>query len=383
MRLFVSAGEPSGDLHAANLIRAVRDRQPGVEFHGFGGDLTAAAGGRLLFPLCDLAVVGFVRVLGSLPRFARVLRLADRFFAEHRPDAVVLIDFPGFHWWLARRARAHGIPVVYFVPPQLWAWAGWRVAKMRRLVDHVLCNLPFEQAWYRERGVPAHYVGHPYFDELRAQRLDEAFLARQQSRPGPVIALLPGSRRQELDYNLPSLTRAAAFVHARRPDARFLFACLKPAHQRRAEELIRSTNLPIEAHHGKTPEIIHLAHSCLAVSGSVGLELLYRGKPSVVIYRQNPVAVAAARAVMRCRYISLVNLLADKELFPEFLTSRCEAEGMAAHVLRWLEHPAAHAALRAELVALCERVAEPGACDRAAAFVLDVMKAEQTRGRAA
>jgi lipid-A-disaccharide synthase len=383
MRLFVSAGEPSGDLHAANLIRAVRARQAGVEFHGFGGERTAAAGGTLLYPLCELAVVGFVRVLGSLPRFAALLRIADCFLAEHRPDAVVLIDYPGFHWWLARRAKAHGIPVVYFVPPQLWAWAGWRVAKMRRLVDHVLCNLPFEEAWYRERRVPAHYVGHPYFDELREQRLDEVFVAQQRSKPGPVVALLPGSRGQELEYNLPSLTRAAALVHARRPDARFLFACLKPAHQRRAETMAHGTGLPIEAHHGKTAEIIHLAHSCIAVSGSVGLELLYRGKPSVVVYRQNPVGVAAARVVMRCRYISLVNLLAGKELFPEFLTSRCEAEGMAAHVLHWLEHPAAHEALREELAALCKRVAEPGACDRAAAFVLEVMKGASCGKRAA
>jgi lipid-A-disaccharide synthase len=383
MRLFISAGEPSGDLHGANLLRAMRQQQPGIDYHGFGGERMAAAGCRLLYPLCDLAVVGFVRVLGSVPRFAGLLRLADRFFAEQRPDAVVLIDFPGFHWWLARLAKAHGIPVVYFVPPQLWAWASWRVGKMRRRVDHVLCNLPFEEAWYRQRNVPAQYVGHPYFDELREQHLDAAFVAEQESRPGPIVALLPGSRRQELDYNLPSLVRAASLMHARRPDVRFLFACLKPEHRRRAEELVRGGNLPIEAHAGKTPEIIHVAHSCIAVSGSVGLELLYRGKPSVVVYRQNPVGIAAARLLMRCPYISLVNLLAGKELFPEFLTSRCEAEGMAKHVLHWLDEPSAHKAVREELAALRERVAEPGACDRAAAFTLEVMRKESREPRAA
>jgi lipid-A-disaccharide synthase len=328
-------------------------------------------------------VVGFVRVLGSVPRFARILREADRFFAERRPDAVVLIDFPGFHWWLARRAKAHGIPVIYFVPPQLWAWAGWRVGKMRRCVDHVLCNLPFEEAWYCRRNVPARYVGHPYFDELREQHLDAAFVAEQESRPGPVVALLPGSRRQELDYNLPSLVRAASLIHARRPDVRFLFACLKPEQCRRAEDLVRGSGLPIEAHAGKTPAIIHVAHSCIAVSGSVGLELLYRGKPSVVVYRQNPVGIAAARALMRCPYISLVNLLAGKELYPEFLTSRCEAEGMAKHILHWLEEPSAYEAVLGELAALRERVAEPGACGRAAAFTLEVMKGSDRGQRAA
>jgi lipid-A-disaccharide synthase len=382
MRLFVSAGEPSGDLHGANLLQAMQHQQAGIEYHGFGGERMAAAGCRLLFPLCDLALVGFTRVLGSLPRFARLLQLADRFFAEQRPDAVVLIDFPGFHWWLARRAKAHGVPVIYFVPPQLWAWAGWRVGKMRRFVDHVLCNLPFEEAWYRQRHVAAQYVGHPYFDELREQRLDPAFVTAQQARPAPVIALLPGSRGQELDYNLPSLIRAASLIHARRPDVRFLMACLKPGHRRRAEDLARDRNLPLEVHAGKTPEIIQIAHSCIAVSGSVGLELLYRGKPSVVVYRQNRVGIAVARVLMCCRYISLVNLLADKELFPEFLTSRCEAQGMAGHILHWLDYPASYEAVRGELTALRERVAEPGACARAAAFTLGVMKG-RNRGRQA
>jgi lipid-A-disaccharide synthase len=382
MRLFVSAGEPSGDLHGANLIRAMQQQQPGIAYHGFGGERMAAAGCQLLYPLCDHAVVGFVRVLGSVPHFARLLGEADRFFAKQRPDAVVLIDYPGFHWWLARRAKAHGIPVIYFVPPQLWAWASWRVRKLRRYIDHVLCNLPFEEAWYRQRRVPARYVGHPYFDELREQHLDAAFVAEQESRPGPIIALLPGSRGQELDYNLPSLVRAASLIQARRPEARFLFACLKPEHRQRAEALVQGSQLPIEAHAGKTAEIIHLAHSCIAVSGSVGLELLYRGKPSVVVYRQNPVGVALARMVMRCPYISLVNLLAGKELFPEFLTSHCKAEGLARHIVHWLEEPAAHEAVRRELVALRERVAEPGACERAAAFTLEVMQGTG-RGRQA
>src|SRR5262249_39480066 len=162
-------------------------------------------------------------------------------------------------------------------------------------------------------------------------------------------------------------------IHTRRPDARFLFACLKPEHRRRAEDLVRGSDLPIEAYAGKTPEIIHVAHSCIAVSGSVGLELLYRRKPSVVVYRHNPVGLAAPRVLIRCTYLSLVNLLAGKELYPEFLTSRCEAEGMAKHILHWLEEPTSHEALRQELAALRERVAEPGACGRAAAFALEVM----------
>src|SRR5262249_19070833 len=150
-------------------------------------------------------------------------------------DALVLIDYPGFNFQLARLAHARGIPVFWFVPPQLWAWAGWRVRKMRRWVDHLLCSLPFEESWYRERGVPAHYLGHPYFDELGSQRLDDVFLAEQGRLPAPIIGLLPGSRNQEIERNLASMLDAAARIHANRPDVRFLVACLHRAHQERVE----------------------------------------------------------------------------------------------------------------------------------------------------
>src|SRR5437763_1602510 len=216
---------------------------PDVECVGFGGDRMEQAGCRLLFPLCRLAVMWFARVLANAPTFLGLLSRADRYFGQHRPDAVVLIDYPGFNWWLARRARFHGIPVFYFVPPQLWAWAGWRVEKMRRFVDHVLCTLPFEPAWYRDRGVAAHYVGHPYFDELAHQQLDAPFLA-EHAGGGPVIGLLPGSRTQEIHRNLSTMVRAAQRVHAARPDARFLVACFKPAQQPLVETYLRDKPLP-------------------------------------------------------------------------------------------------------------------------------------------
>jgi lipid-A-disaccharide synthase len=373
MRIFVCAGEPSGDVHGANLVRTLRRLRPDVECVGFGGERMEAAGCRLLYPLCRLAVMWFLRVLANAHVFLDLLSRADRFFRHHRPDAVVLIDYPGFNWWLARRAHFHGIPVFYFVPPQLWGWAGWRVGKMKRWVDHVLCTLPFEEAWYAERGVAAHYVGHPYFDELPAQRLDSAFVARERARPGPVVALLPGSRTQEVENNLPTLVRAAARVHAHRPDARFLVACFKESQRAYVERYASSRGVAIEAHVGRTPEIIELAHACVAVSGSVGLELLYRVKPTVVVYRIGKLDLKVCRWFMTSRYISLVNLLAGRELFPEFLTDRCEAESVSGHVLRWLEDPTAYEAACRELAELRDDVARPGACEQAARYVLDAL----------
>lgn len=369
MRIFISAGEPSGDLHGANLARSLRALDPGVACVGLGGGQMAAAGCELLYPLANDAIMGFIRVLGAVPRMAWLLNRTTDYLRERRPDAVVLIDYPGFHWHLARRAKELGIPVVSFVPPQIWAWASHRVNKVRKYFDHVLCSLPFEEAWYRERGVAAEYVGHPFFDELPRQQLDRAFVHAHQARPGPVVALLPGSRRHEVRYNLETLVGTAQAVHAVRPDARFLFACFRE--DQRAEVLarLRSESLPAEAHVGRTPEIIHLARACVAVSGSVGLELLYRGTPSAIVYRTSAFYLLLCRFFKNSPYISLVNLLAGRELYPEFLISRDEAEGPAEHVLRWLNDPAAEAALRAELAALRDEVAAPGACARAAQFI--------------
>jgi lipid-A-disaccharide synthase len=222
--------------------------------------------------------------------------------------------------------------------------------------------------------VRARYVGHPYFDELPRQRLDEAFVAGQRQRPGPIIGLLPGSRNQEVERNLPTLVRAAAHIHAARPDTRFLVACFKPSHRQDVEAYLQGRRLPIETWSGRTPEIIHLAHSCVAVSGSVGLELLYHGKPTVVVYRIDRFGRILCRLFKTSPYISLVNLLAGKELFPEFLTQQCPAQAVGEHILRWLNEPAAWAEVCGELAALRQQVAEPGACQRAAQYLLDVLR---------
>jgi lipid-A-disaccharide synthase len=376
MRIFLSAGEPSGDLHGSNLARALRSAQPDLECVGFGGERMEAAGCRLIYPLSRLSVLGFTRVLTNALSFVRLLRQADTYFQQERPDAVVLIDYPGFHWWLARRARAHGIPVFYFVPPQIWAWASWRIKKMRRYVDHVLCSLPFEEAWYHERGVPAHYLGHPYFDELTQQQLNAVFVEEEQDRPGTIIGLLPGSRHQELQQNLATLLGAARHIHSARPETRFLVACYKAEHHSLVKEQLAGLDLPIEVHTRRTAEIIHLAHTTIAVSGSVSLELLYRGRPSVVVYRVHPVALWISQFFRKVPHISLVNLLADRELFPEFLTHRDEAEAVGERVLHWLNDEAAYREVCGELATLKERVAEPGACRRTARYILEALQRE-------
>ncbi len=384
MRIFLCAGEPSGDLHGANLVRTLRRLNPDIECVGFGGEGMAAAGCRLLYPLCQLAVMWFLRVFLNAHVFLGLLAKADRFFRLQRPDAVVLIDYPGFNWWLARRAHFHGLPVFYFVPPQLWGWAGWRVRKMQRWVDHVLCTLPFEEPWYRERGVDAEYVGHPYFDELPRQRVDESFIAAERARPEKIIGLLPGSRSQEIQRNLSTLVGAAVRIHAAYPDSRFLVACFKTSHREAVDKYLATMGLGyIQPCVGRTPEIIRLVHCCIAVSGSVGLELLYQARPAVVVYRIGGIDLRVCRLFKTSRYISLVNLLADKELYPEYLTDRCEAEAIAGHILCWLNDEATYRDLCGQLAALRERVAKPGACERSAQYILGVLEERQRHRRQA
>ena len=176
MRIFFSVGEPSGDLHASNLIHHLRQNRPDIECVGFGGPKMATAGCHLLYDLTQLAVMFLAGALKNLKKFLGLIRDADHYFAAHSVDAVVLIDFSGFNWWMARKAKKHGIPVFYYGVPQVWAWGPWRIKKLRRFVDHILCKLPFEVEWFSRRGCQATYIGHPYFDQLFSQEYDEGFI---------------------------------------------------------------------------------------------------------------------------------------------------------------------------------------------------------------
>lgn len=384
MHLFISAGEPSGDLHGANLIRALKARYPGITITGFGGDRMDAAGAALLFKLTGLAVMWFGKVIASLRTFFRLAKRAEEHFQTTRPDAVVLIDYPGFHFALAKRAHAAGIPVYFFVPPQLWGWAGWRVKKVRRWFAGVLTALPFEEDWYRTRGVNTHYVGHPYYDELAAQRLDAGFLAEERAKGGPIIAILPGSRNQEVARNFADMLTAMRKINSARPDVRFLVASFNEHQAAMAKDMAAGSNLPLEFHVGRTPEIIELADCCVSVSGSVSLEMMYRLKPAVILYKVGPVFWALARYAFKAvKYITLVNLLAGDEIYPEFATCRDRSGEIADHVQTWLNHPSAREDRVNRLRKLRDAVARPGACDRAAAFLLDTLRNDANESAAA
>ena len=397
MKIFFSVGEPSGDLHGGNLIRKILQRNPDIDIVGYGGPRMAAAGCQLHEDLTRLAVMGIVQVLVQLLSFWKLVSRADRYFRHHRPDAVVLIDYPGFNWWIARRAKAHRIPVFYYGTPQIWAWAPWRVKKMRKLVDHVLCKLPFEEKWFRDRNCNATFVGHPYFDQLQNESLDNAFIEEIKNKDGPLIAILPGSRTQEVKHNLKWFLKAARIVRDEVPTARFVVASFKSSHADWAQNLIKQSDLPVETFVGRTPELIAASQCTMACSGSVSLELLYHQKPTVILYWVPKWFYALIKSFapllqFRVKYMTLVNMLADEPFakrlrlldsdwnewgeipFPEFVTSGDKSPQIACHLIRWLKHPEERERCRKQLQSIRAEVAHGGASDRAAKYILEILE---------
>jgi lipid-A-disaccharide synthase len=256
-------------------------------------------------------------------------------------------------------------------------------------VDHVLCSLPFEARWFAQQGCRSTFVGHPYFDEVRRQQFDQKFLDAQRQQPGRLVTLLPGSRTQEVTENLGAMLKAAALVYRQALDTRFAIAAFKPHQARIARELVAKANLPVEIHVRRTPELIHLAECCIAVSGSVSLELLYQTKPTVIVYTVGRFAYWLQSKFRRVKYITLVNLLTASELFPtsvrpydpasaddanvlfpEYLTCEDKSAELAGHVLRWLTDEQERSHLIGRLTQLKLEVGHGGAASQAAEYIL-------------
>jgi lipid-A-disaccharide synthase len=394
MRIFFSVGEPSGDLHGANLIRALKEQHPDWQFVGYGGPKMENAGCKIHFDLTQLAVMWLGQALANYHKFLRLVHVADEYFRTQRPDAVVLIDYPGFNWHIAKKAKALGIPVIYYGTPQLWAWASWRVKKMRRNVDHVLCKLPFEETWFRMRDCHATFVGHPYYDELEARQLDEEFVAKLQADNRPLVTILPGSRTQEVKSNLAPFLQTAKLIRARVPNVRFAVAGFKESQRELAQSIIDASGMEVELHIARTPELIHAAKCCLACSGSVSLELLYHTKPTAILYQISKLGYFVQRFFRKVRYITLVNLLTAPEpfadqsaghfdpadpqdahvLMPEYLTCEDRTAELANHIVVWLTSDSDYQENVRGLTELKSQVGHGGASIRAAEYIGELLE---------
>ncbi len=321
-RIFFSVGEPSGDLHAAGLIRELKKLDPFLDATGFGGPKMSAVGFDALYDLTQLAVVGFVEVLPKLREFFGLKAMAREQFKSQQYDAVVLVDMPGFNWHIAAEATKANIPVFYYMPPQLWAWGQWRIKKMKRTVNHVLCALPMEQRYFKGQGMDAELVGHPFFEHVDEHPLDQESTAKLLRRNRLRVAVLPGSRRRELESIFPLQLTVIQELHRRFPDYHFDVACLNEQHSAMCKSILDASEhrkLPIDIHTGKTSEVIAASTCVLMKSGSVSLELMARRKPACVIYQASHSTYALGKLLSSVKYISLPNIIANDAVVPEYL----------------------------------------------------------------
>ena len=359
--VFISAGEPSGDLHGAGLARALRQAIPGVRLIGLGGDRMAAEGVELLATLDDLSVMGFVEVAGRLPFFLRLRREVFGAIDREGVDLVIPIDYPGFNLRLARFAHQRGVRVLYYIAPQVWAWHASRVADLARDTDEIAVILPFEEAFLRDAGAPARYVGHPLMDiptpdDDRSARLRSWGLDPDR----PMLALFPGSRLQEVRRHLELFSAAADRIVAAN-------AAVQPI-------IGASPDLPAAAFAGsRWPRaddpgvLLSAATAAIVKSGTTTLEAALAGTPFVVAYRMNPLSYAIARRLVKVPHIALANLVADERIAPELVQDAASPDALAAAILPLLNEGSEE---RAAMVDGLRRVREvlggPGAAGRVA-----------------
>ncbi len=374
MKVMVSCGEPSGDLYAGALTAELRAREPGIEIFGLGGERFAAAGGRLVASYDGLTVTGLAEVLAVLPRSWRVYRHLVDVARSERPDVLVLIDYPDFNFRLGQAVAALGVPVVYYICPQVWAWRSSRLETMRRFVSRALVIFPFEAPLYEASGIPVSFVGHPLLELTGPEHdRDEFRRAHGLDLAVPVVALLPGSRPNEIRGILPDLVRAARLIGQRIPDIQFIVA--------RAPALSDDLFEPLEALTPRPPvvdsstdAVLAAADVVLTASGTATVQTAIHERPMVVVYRLSRLTYWMGRRFVRIDAFGMVNLITGRKVVPELLQEEFTPEAVASEALRFLEDEGYAASTRADLRAVREALGGPGASGRVADQVLEVAR---------
>jgi lipid-A-disaccharide synthase len=345
--ILVSAGEASGDYYAAELVRELRHRWPGCAFFGCAGPHLREAGVDPVVRSEDLSVVGIVEVLGHLPRIWRRFRELIRAAARRRPALAILTDSPDFHFRVARKLKRLGVPVVYLVAPQVWAWRKGRVKTMRRVIDRLLCIFPFEEAFFRQYGVPVTYIGHPLAARVHPVLSREEFFRKHKLPEGrPLITVLPGSRRSEALRHLPELARAAEILGRDRP-----LSFLLPASPTCGAEFFTRplAGSPIQPIEGEAWDAMAHCDVALAASGTVTIEAALLGAPMVSFYRVTGVSWAIGKLLVDVPFYSMVNLIAEKRVVPELMQNEMTGERIAAAAVRLLDNAEERAKMKEEL----------------------------------
>ncbi|MGL4598436.1 MAG: lipid-A-disaccharide synthase [Bacteroidia bacterium] len=361
MKYYVISGEASGDLHASNLVKAIRAREPQAEFRAWGGDLLAAQGATLVKHYRDLAFMGFVEVLQNLRTILRNIDFCKEDIAAWKPDALILVDYPGFNLRIAPFAKTLGIKVFYYISPQIWAWKQSRVHKIIASTDRVLAILPFEKAFYEKFGYDVDFVGHPLLDAV-SQPAPKPEFNTNDSRP--IIAVLPGSRKQEVSTKLPVMLACAAHF----PEYRFIIAGAPSLPETYYREIMGQSTMEIV--HNRTYGLLQMAHAALVTSGTATLETALFNVPEVVCYKANTISYHIAKRLVKVKFISLVNLILDREVVRELIQDEMNEKQMTEELRAIVSGGTKREKILADYKILREQLGGSGASDKAAACIL-------------
>jgi lipid-A-disaccharide synthase len=367
-RVLVSCGEPSGDLYAGDLVHHLRDQVGSLDVFGLGGDRLQAEGGRLLAHVSDLAVVGLLEVLRHLRHLRAVFRSVLEEVDRTRPAVAVLVDYADFNLRLARALKKRGVPVAYYISPQVWAWRRGRVRAIRESVAHMIVIFPFEEPLYRDAGVPVTFVGHPLVELAQPARDRAAFLSAHGLSPTrALLAVLPGSRRQEVAHNLPPIAAALRMLHQQRGDLQIALAVAPSLDPGLFDREL--TGLPVVRIAGHTHAILGAASAGIVASGTATVEAALMDLPMVVVYRVAPLTYVLGRPFVRVPHYAMANLLAGREVVRELIQGGFRPEAVATEVLALLEDPGRRGFVRQGLAEVRTRLGPTGASTRAAAVV--------------
>ena len=369
----LSCGEASGDLYAGALTRELRSLVPEIAVSGLGGPQLAAAGGRLIADYRGLAVTGLTEALWKVARSLATLGQLLSSARSVRPDALIVIDFPDFNFPLARRVKRLGVPVVYYVSPQVWAWRPGRVKTIREFADRVLVIFPFEEPIYRGAGVPVEFVGHPLVDLARPSMPREALLGELGLKASaPTVAVLPGSRANEVDRILPDLAAASRLIRARVPDAQFIVA---RAPNLEDDLFTTARNLePCAVVEGETDAVLAAADVALTASGTATVQATLHNTPMVVVYRLSSLTYHLGRRLVNVETYGMVNLIAGERIVPELIQDAFTPEAVASEAVSMLTDRERVARIREGLARVRARLGGPGASRRAAEAILKIAK---------
>lgn len=366
MKYYLIAGEASGDLHGSNLIRHIRKLDQQAEVRAYGGDRMADAGATIVKHVSELAVMGFREVISKLRRVLGNLRLAKEDIRQFQPDVLVLIDYPGFNIRLAEWAKAQGLKVVYYISPQVWAWKESRVKKLKRYTDRLIVILPFEVEFFRKHGLEVDFVGHPLLEVMDEFHPQQDFRQQYGLGEGPVVALLPGSRRQEISSMLPVMLETSRSFK----NVQFAIAGAPNVEDAFYQELMKGQQVPVI--HNQTYDLLSVSKAAIVTSGTATLEVALLNVPEIVCYRTARFTYWLAKKLVKIRFISIVNIILDREVVHEFIQDDLNPELLRLELDALLENEQYRQEMLASFKELRQKLGGPGASGKAAKIVVEV-----------